>query len=131
MFALFVVINWSVTTLTDGKGSMYQIFISCAYALIPYVVSIAACTVLSNIFTADEAAFYGFVSTVGILWSVFLMVGALRAIHDFTFLKTFVCIILTVLGMIFVIFLAVLFVSLVQQLISFAVSVFNELLYRS
>ena len=110
---------------------MYQIFISCAYALIPYVVSIAACTVLSNIFTADEAAFYGFVSTVGILWSVFLMVGALRAIHDFTFLKTFVCIILTVLGMIFVIFLAVLFVSLVQQLISFAVSVFNELLYRS
>lgn len=131
MFALFVVINWSVTTLTDGKGNMYQIFVSCAYALIPYVVSIAACTVLSNVFTAEEAAFYSFVSVVGMLWSLFLLVGALRAIHDFTFLKTFVCIILTVLGMIFVIFLGVLFVSLVQQLFSFVTSIYNELLYRS
>ena len=131
MFLLFVIINWSVTTLTDGKGSIYQIFVSCAYALIPYVASIAVCTVLSNIFTAEEAAFYTFVNAVGMLWSFALLVGALRAIHDFTFLKTFVCIVLTVLGMIFVIFLAVLFVSLVQQLASFVASIFNELLYRS
>ncbi len=131
LYVLFVIINWGVTTLTDGKGNMYQIFVACSYALIPYVSSMAINIVMSNIFTAEEAAFYSFINVIGTLWSVAILVGALRAIHDFSFTKTFVCIILTVLGIFFVIFLMVLFVSLVQQFTSFVASIFNELLYRS
>ncbi len=131
LYLLFVVINWGVTTLIDGKGNMYQIFVACSYALIPYVSSMAINIVMSNIFTADEAAFYSFINVLGLLWSVAILVGALRAIHDFSFTKTFGCIILTVLGIFFVIFLLVLFVSLVQQFTSFVISIFNELLYRS
>ncbi len=131
LYLLFVVINWGVTTLTDGKGNMYQIFIACSYALIPYVSSMAINIVMSNIFTADEAAFYSFINVIGLLWSAAILVGALRAIHDYSFTKTFGCIILTVLGIFFVIFLLVLFVSLVQQFTSFVASIFNELLYRS
>ena len=86
---------------------------------------------MSNLFTADEAAFYGFINVVGILWSFIVMVGALKSIHDFTFTKTVFCGLLTVLGIFFVLFLLVLFVSLVQQFSSFVTSVFNELLFRS
>ncbi len=131
LYCLFVVINWGVTTLTDGKGNMYQIFVAGTYALIPYIATIAINILMSNIFTADEAAFYSFIQVVGILWSVFIMVGALRSIHDFTFTKTIVCGILTLLGIFFVLFLLVLFVSLAQQFFSFVTSVFNELLFRS
>ena len=128
---LFVVINWGVTTLTDGKGNMYQIFVAGTYALIPYISSMAISTLMSNLFTADEATFYSFINVLGILWSVLIMVGALRAIHDFTFTKTIISGILTILGIFFVIFLLVLFVSLVQQFVSFLTSIFNELLFRS
>ena len=131
LYVLFVVINWGVTTLTDGKGSMYQIFVAGTYALIPYIATIAINIVMSNIFTAEEVAFYSFIQVIGILWSVFIMVGALRAIHDFTFTKTIVCGILTLLGIFFVLFLLVLFVSLAQQFVSFVTSIFNELLFRS
>jgi len=131
LYLLFVVLNWGVTTLTDGKGNMYQIFVAGTYTLIPYIASIAVNTIMSNLFTADEAAFYSFISVIGILWSVFMMIGALRSIHDFTFTKTIVCGVLTILGMFFVIFLLVLFVSLAQQFVSFVVSIFNELLFRS
>lgn len=131
LYLLFVVINWGVTTLTDGKGTMYQIFVSGTYALIPYILSIAINIIMSNLFTADEAAFYGFINVVGILWSFIVMVGALKSIHDFTFTKTVFCGLLTVLGIFFVLFLLVLFVSLVQQFSSFITSVFNELLFRS
>lgn len=131
LYVLFVVINWGVTTLTDGKGNMYQIFVACSYALIPYVTSMAVNIVMSNIFTADEAAFYSFINIIGVLWGVAILVGALRSIHDFSFSKTFGCIVLTVLGIFLVIFLLVLFVSLVQQFASFIASIFNELLYRS
>ncbi len=131
LYVLFVVINWGVTTLTDGKGNMYQIFVAGTYALIPYIATIAINIVMSNIFTAEEAAFYSFIQVVGVLWSVLIMVGALRAIHDFTFTKTIVCGILTLLGIFFVLFLLVLFVSLAQQFVSFVTSIFNELLFRS
>lgn len=131
LYLLFVVINWGVTTLTDGKGNMYQIFVAGTYALIPYISSMAISTLMSNLFTADEATFYSFINVLGILWSVLIMVGALRAIHDFTFTKTIISGILTILGIFFVIFLLVLFVSLVQQFVSFLTSIFNELLFRS
>lgn len=130
LYLLFVIINWAITTLTDGKGKMYEIFVSCTYALIPYIISILVNIILSNMFTAEEAAFYTFFQAVGFIWSFMLFLGALRAIHDYTFTKTIFCMVLTVAGMAFVIFLLILFVSLLQQFFLFGTSIFTELLYR-
>ncbi|MBN2222069.1 MAG: DUF1282 family protein, partial [Vallitaleaceae bacterium] len=39
VFFLFIVSNWTVTTLFGGKGNMRDIFIVVAYSLVPMMIS--------------------------------------------------------------------------------------------
>lgn len=130
LFLLFVIINWAVTTLLEGKGKVGEIFCSSAYALLPYVVSVFISVALSHFTVTDEGAFLTIIEIVGLLWSLFLLVFVLREIHEYTFGKVFKSLFLTVVGMAFVIFICMLFVSLIEQLVSFIGSLFNELMYR-
>lgn len=130
LFILFVTCNWAVTTLLNGKGKWKEIFFASAYALIPYVVTIILNIGLSNVITLEESAFYLLVQTIGILYTAFLLFDAMRVIHEYSIGKTIICIILTALAMAFVIFLLFLFFALAQQLFSFVVSIYNEIMYR-
>ncbi|MBO5200613.1 MAG: YIP1 family protein [Clostridia bacterium] len=130
LFLLFVVINWAVTTLLAGKGRVGEIYCSSAYALLPYVISVIVSVALSHFTVTDEGAFLTIIEVVGLLWSVFLLVFVLREIHEYTFGKVFKSLFLTLCGMAFVIFIGMLFISLIEQLVSFVNSIFNELMYR-
>ncbi len=130
LFLLFVAINWAVTTLLAGKGKMKEIYCSAAYALFPYTVSVFISVLLSHFTVADEAAFLTIIEAFGLIWTLFVLVSVLKEIHEYTYGKVFKSLILTVLGMAFVIFICMLFISLIEQLISFIGSIFNELMYR-
>ena len=131
LFCLYAAVNWAVTTLLDGKGTLREIFCASAYALLPYV----ACTLLAVVFSRalilEESAFLTIIRAVGLLWSGWLLLAGLKVVHEYSLKKTVLSLILTVLGMLFVLVLGVLFFSLLPQLWSFVLSIYNELLYRS
>jgi len=116
--------------LLAGKGKMKEIYCSAAYALFPYTVSVFLSVFLSHFTVADEAAFLTIIEAFGLIWTLFVLVSVLKEIHEYTYGKVFKSLILTVLGMAFVIFICMLFISLIEQLISFIGSIFNELMYR-
>lgn len=130
LFLLFVVINWAVTTLLAGKGKIGEIYCSVAYALFPYIITVFLSVAASHFAVADEGAFLTIIEVVGLIWSLFLLISVLREIHEYTFGKVFKSLLITVAGMAFVLFIGMLFVSLIEQLISFITSLFNELMYR-
>ena len=130
LFVGWVVINWAITTLLDGKGSVREIWAACAYALVPYIASVLLNAVLSQFAILEEGSFLAILSGGGILWSVFLLVTALRVVHSYSFGKTLLSILLTILGILFVIFLIVLFFGLIQQVILFFQTIYMELMYR-
>ena len=66
------------------------------------------------------------VEILGIVWSGVLIFTGFMTIHQFSFGKTVLSIIMTVIGIAIIIFLAVLFVGLLQQVISFFKSVWSE-----
>lgn len=131
LFVLWTLINWSVTTLLDGKGTLKEIWVSCAYALVPYIVTTFLYVIFSQLLTLDEASFLSVLRVIGILYSSFLVLTALRVVHSYSFKKTLACVFITLAGMVFVLFLLILFFGLIQQVILFFQTIYMELMFRS
>ena len=120
------VANWAVCTLIEGKGKLIDIVCMLSYSLLPYVVSIFVYVLFSNMLCLDEAAFLNVITIIGIAWSGILIYVGFMTIHEFSFKKTALSIIMTVIGIAIIIFLAILFVGLVEQVVSFVKAVYSE-----
>lgn len=130
-FFLWCVANWSLTTLMDGEGKFKEIVLAAAYALTPILLIYVPTTIWSNFMTVEESAFYYLLNSIAIVWFLFLFFVGTMTIHQYSVVKTVVTIFLTILAMGFIIFLAMLFFSLMQQIYSFVHTIYTEFVYRT
>ena len=130
LFGTWVVANWAMCTLFDGEGSMKNIFINSAYALIPYITGYLVGTVMSHFLIQDEYVFIQAVEIIGLCWSFVLFISGIKAVHQFSFGKTIALILLTLVAMLAILFLLVLLLTLFQQVLIFIFSIYTELSYR-
>lgn len=119
--------NWAVCTLIEGKGRFKDIFCMSCYALIPFVISLILSVFVSNILSLDEQSILIFVEQLGLWWSIVLMLSGLSSIHQFSFSKTLLSVVLTIVGIAVIIFLAIMFFGLMKQTVSFVKSIYSEL----
>ena len=131
LFLIFTVANWSICTLTDGSGRFKQIFTVAAYALTPVIISTLLTTMLSNILITEESMFLTMINFTGALYGVILLLLGFKEIHQFSFGKAVTSTVLTVIGVLIILFIFLLLSSLIQQLYIFIVSVYNEIATRS
>ncbi len=130
LFATWVVGNWAVCTLFDGEGTMKNICVYSAYALIPYIAQIYINVILSHFLIRDEYIFMQAIEIIGTGWTVILIFSAIKAVHQYSFLKTVGAVVATVVAMLIMLFLLVLLLSLIQQVWVFILSIYTELSYR-
>ena len=129
-FLTWVVGNWSLCTLFDGEGTMKNIFCVSAYALVPYLITQVVCIIARNFLLRTESGFMFFVEYLGLAWSVVLMISAMKTVHQYSIPKTLAAMFFTVVAMAIILFLAVLLLTLFQQVFVFGYSIYTELLYR-
>lgn len=130
LYLMFVVVNWAVTTLMDGKGKLREIFCATSYALIPYAAAKVFCVCLSHFVIMEEGAFLTVIEAFALLYSVFIFMTAMMTIHDYTLMKATFSVALSAAGIVFVLFLLVLFFGLLQQVTLFAQTIYMELQLR-
>ncbi len=128
--ALFCVGNWGLTTLFDGKGRLGQVYMGVAYALTPYPLIQFPMIVFSNVVTREEGAFYGVAVSFSILWAGVLIVSAMMQIHEYTVSKTILFIIASLFAMAVMIFILLLFFSMISQGVAYFVSIAKEIAFR-
>jgi len=127
---LWTVANWSLTTLMDGKGRMRDIYMAICYALVPSVIINVIMIVLSQVITYEEGAFYYFLTGLSILWTAVLIICGMMMIHDYSMGKTILSSFLTIIGMGVMVFIFVVFFSLISDTIAYFISLYRELLFR-
>ena len=127
---LFTICNWCVTSLLAGEGNLKAIYMSTCYSLTPILFLYPVAIVLSNILTLDEGDFYSVFITIALIWVFALIFFGNMRIHDYTLGMAFIEILITVVVMLLIVFLAVLFFALIQQMWSFVENIFEELATR-
>ena len=130
VFVAFVVCNWAVTTIMDGEGKFVEIWVFCAYALLPLVLVGGALIVLSNVLTVDEAAFYYAIQWIGYGWTAVCLLIAIREAHQYTLLKTIVTLAITFAGLVIVVVIVAIVYSVFSQLIGFISTIWSEVTMR-
>jgi hypothetical protein len=127
---LWTVSNWSLTTLMDGKGRLGDIYMATSYALSPYVIINAAMIVISRLITYEEGAVYYVMVSFSALWSGFLILAGMMMIHDYSAIKTIGSSLLAIAGMGVMVFIFVVFFSLISDAAAYFVSLYKEILFR-
>ena len=114
----------------DGEGSLKDIFITTAYALTPVVLINIPMLLLSNVMILEETVFYTVLDALSVLWAALLILIGIMTVHQFTMPKTIATIAVAVVGMIIILFLILLFVSIIQQIVSFVDLLWTEITMR-
>ena len=127
---LWVVANWCLTTLFDGEGSFKDIFIACGYSLLPLVLLVVPCTIYTNFALKEELDITDLLVTIAFIWTVLLIFVGMMVTHDYTLSKNFITSLGTIVAMVFIMFVAILFTTLVGKIISFITNIVTEISYR-
>lgn len=128
--ALWVIGNWGCTTLFDGKGRLKDIYMASCYGMMPYIVIQIPLMVFSNMVTTNEAEFHSVVSIISLVYCAFLIIAGMSQIHDYTMSKNILFTIFTLFAMLVVVFILMLFFSMITQGIAYFISLGKELLFR-
>ena len=129
-YLILCLANWSMTTLFDGKGRFIDIYIAMCYALVPYTLIQLPLVFGSNIIAADEAAFYTVLMSFSNAWCIFLIFVGLMQVHDYGPGKTLIFLVVTVVGALIIIFLLLVFFSLLGDAASYFISLYREIAFR-
>lgn len=126
LFLLFVLCNWSVSTLADGEGKLKEIFIFTSYALIPYTICTLVITGLTHMFALEEAAFIGVMWVVAYAWTAIHIFMSTREVHQYTSGKAVLLLGGSVLGIYLLLLLITIGYSLFAQLLTFVSTLYSE-----
>lgn len=127
---IFVLANWMVSTIMDGKGTLKEVLIFGGYALMPYIVCTIPAVLISNIAVANEHAFYMMFLGVIQAWMVLCILMAVKEVHQFTVTKTLFVTLLTIIGIVLLMAIIAIVYSMFVQMFAWISTIANELLLR-
>jgi hypothetical protein len=127
---LWCVSNMAFTSLMDGKGTFKDVYIATCYSTLPYILVMIPCTAIGHLLLADELVLVSFATGIATIWTIALVFLSGMTIHEYSFGKNLMVIGLSIVGIAFILFILLIFVSLSGQLLALITSIINELGYR-
>ena len=123
---LWSVSNWCLTTLFDGEGSFKDIYIATCYSLAPLPLFFIVSTVLTNVMTTTEGSMVNLLITIGVIWMAMLLFFGTLVTHDYSLGKNVITMLGTILAILVIMFVIILFSSLVMKMVTFVIAIAKE-----
>ncbi|MBW5445786.1 hypothetical protein GE107_06890 [Cohnella sp. CFH 77786] len=129
-YLLFLISNWSITTLFDGNGTMGDIYIVISYSLVPKLIFDLAGMIFSNMIIQEETALLHAFEAIGTVWFCFLLFCGLCVVHEYKPLTNVVTLVVSFCSAVIIVFLSMLYFTLLGKVFGFIHTVFIELTKR-
>ena len=130
LYVLWCVSSWCLTSLMDGEGTIKDIAIATGYAIIPIALINLPLVGISHLITAEEGAFYVTLGVISYIWAGALLFFSMMITHQYSMKKTILTVILTILGMAIILFIGLLFFSVIQRMLTFVITIYKEIRFR-
>lgn len=131
IFFLFIIVNYFVSTLSDGEGWLKDIYMAACYALVPFIVLTLPMTLLSHVLTFNEKFLIDLYKNIVLIWTLILLFQSIKEIHNYSFWKTVFSTLIIIFGMVLLVIIGLLVYSFLGQLIEFVVGIIREVIYRA
>ncbi len=127
---LFSLANYAITTLAEGKGGFKDIFLVTCYSLMPLIIFQIVTPVISHFLTLNELVYMQLIDGFGFAWMALMLILGIQEIHEYSGGKMIWTMILTAISAAIIVFVALLFFSLLQELGSFIFTIYREFSLR-
>ncbi len=124
---VFVIANWATGVLMDGKGTLKNVFKFTMYSMYPNLILTFLAVFLSRICIYEETGIVNVVLGIGIFLNLFYMFVAIVTVHQYSFTKGVGAVLASLVAMAIVIFIILLFASLLSGFVNDMGTVFDEL----
>ena len=101
------------------------------YSLIPLILTVVPTTIASNFIVSSEVDILNLITTLGFIWAGILIFFGMMVTHDYSMFKNVLTTLGTIVGMIFIMFVGILFTTLLGKVFSFITNIVTELSYRA
>ena len=127
---LFVISNYLASSLLEGEGTFKAVFLTTMGCLMPIIIIYPFLILVSNYITYSESFIFYFGLFIMITWSLVLLIVVNKELHNYTFKKMILNIIMT-LGLMLVLLIVVILVYLlVSQVVSFVQDIISEAIFH-
>ena len=125
---LFIVCNYLVTSITDGDGTLKQVYLIPAWGLMTAMFSILITRGMSYVLTYNESFILTVIMIIGVGWSIAIIFEGLSTVHDYDFKGTVVSLIITAVFMLIAAIVVLIVIIMWEQLYDFLTTVGKEVI---
>ena len=125
---LFIVCNYLVTSITDGDGTLKQVYMIPAYGLMPIMICMLATIGMSYVLTYNESFILTVIMIIGLVWSIAVIFEGLSTVHDYDFKNTVVSLLITAVFMLIAAIVVLVVIIMWEQLYDFLLTVGKEII---
>ncbi len=122
--------NWCVSSLLYGNGSFKDIYMAACYSLLPIILVVIPTTLISNVLTIEEGAILSFIEGLSYVWAIMLIFLGTLTVHSYGLGKNIIATLLSVLGMLVIVFMILLVFVLTTKVYTFFDTIVTEISYR-
>ena len=116
-------------TLIHCITHLFSDFKKSIKTLLPYAIGMLVGTWMSNFMIMDEM-YAEYITLIGLAWSAMLLLIGTMVIHELPFARALGFLALTVAAMAVILFVLVLFYTLLMQLCTFGYTLYVEIVFR-
>lgn len=125
---LFIICNFLVTSITDGDGTLKQVYMIPAYGLMPVMICMLVTIGMSYVLTYNESFILTVIMIIGLVWSIAVIFEGLSTVHDYDFGHTVLSLVITAVFILIAAVVVLVVIIMWEQLYDFLATVGKEII---